>query len=389
MFVRGLSFVFAVVSIGAGMARAQTLPTTARLESVPLELIMPERYQVAENLVPIRRVTLVAPADGFVRSMESRLGASVKEGQEIAQLDRNEFTARVKMAAAEVREKEAELKANSSTSDVVRAQLEAAQARVELAQVALDRCTLRAPFTGRLVSLPVCAGQYVTKGTILAELADVTALKVLVPVDRRTVSSGAPLTVQIEGQDVAGKVQAILPLPAHFITLRELATPFAAAWVLVPNAKGELEPGLRVRPVTIPVAPIATVARRAVKREKGNVGDTGMVQVIRNEYVLNVPVRILGDTGPERTQITGLFRMSDALIVSASVPLLPGTLLRFGDASNRGVEGVAPDPSLGGTEAGLTHPGASLPPSSARTSRGAAAPTKPATPSSGSSSTPY
>ena len=32
-----------------------------------------------------------------------------------------------------------------------------------------------------------------------------------------------------------------------------------------------------------------------------------MVQVIRNEYVTNVPVHVLGDTGPERVQISGAF----------------------------------------------------------------------------------
>src|SRR5271156_4340507 len=108
MFARGLSIFFALVPIGAGMACGQTLPTSARIESVPLELTMPERYQVAEILEPIRRVTLVAPADGFIRSMESRLGALVRDSQEIAQLDRNEAAARLKMAAAEVKEKEAQ-----------------------------------------------------------------------------------------------------------------------------------------------------------------------------------------------------------------------------------------------------------------------------------------
>ena len=347
MLVKSLSHGFALPLLAAGIASGQTLPTAARIESVPLELTMPERYQVAEILEPIRRVTLIAPADGFIRSMESRLGAQVRESQEVAQLDRNEAAARLKMAAAEVTEKEAELKANTSAPHVKKAQLEAAQARAELAQLALDRCTLRAPFAGRLVAAPVCAGQYVVKGTIIAELADVTALKTLVPVDRRGVSSGAALTVQVEGQDVAGKVLAIMPLPEQFVALRELATPFAAAWVIVPNSRGELEPGLRVRTATIPTMPIATVPRRAVKRESASGADAGMVQVIRNEYVTNVPVRILGDTGPERTQITGLFRHADALIVSSSVPLLAGTLVRFGDgaAANHGIEGVAPNPS--------------------------------------------
>ena len=324
MLVKGLSHVFALPLLAAGIASGQTLPTAARIESVPLELTMPERYQVAEILEPIRRVTLIAPADGFIRSMESRLGAPVRESQEVAQLDRNEASARLKMATAEVTEKEAELKANTLAPHVVRAQLEAAQARSELAQLALDRCTLRAPFAGRLVSAPVCAGQYVVKGTVIAELADLTALKTLVPVDRRGVASGAALTVQVEGQDVAGKVLAIMPLPEHFVALRELATPFAAAWVTLPNSRGELEPGLRVRTATIPTMPVAAVPRRSVKRESATGDEAGMVQVIRNEYVTNVPVRILGDTGPERTQITGLFRNADALIVSSSVPLLAG-----------------------------------------------------------------
>ena len=73
MFVKGLSRGFApCCSSGSGIASGQTMPTVRRIESVPLELTMPERYQVAEILEPIRRVTLIAPADGFVRSMESR-----------------------------------------------------------------------------------------------------------------------------------------------------------------------------------------------------------------------------------------------------------------------------------------------------------------------------
>ena len=51
-----------------------------------------------------------------------------------------------------------------------------------------------------------------------------------------------------------------------------------------------------------------------------------MVQVIRDEYVTNVPVRVLGENGTERVQIAGALRASDSLIASTSVPLLAGTL---------------------------------------------------------------
>ncbi len=72
-----------------------------------------------------------------------------------------------------------------------------------------------------------------------------------------------------------------------------------------------------------------------------------MVQVIRDEYVTNIPVRVLGEPGVERVQITGALRTSDSLIASASVPLLAGTLVRFGDNGT---------PASSGADSGTTNP---------------------------------
>jgi multidrug efflux pump subunit AcrA (membrane-fusion protein) len=336
----------------SGAASAQTLPTAARIESVPLELTMPERYHVAEVLEPIRKVTLVAAGDGLIRSTEGRLGEVVRETQEIAQIDRTESAAKLKMATAELHEKQALLKSNKNSSDVYQAQVEAAEARVELAQIELDRCTLRAPFSGRLVAMNVCTGQYVLKGTAIAELADVSSLKVMQPLDRRSVNSNSAVTLQVEGRDVAAKVQAVLPLPESLRVLRELATPFGAATLIVPNSKGDLEPGLRVQGPNLPSHPIATVPKRAVKPEDSRGGENMMVQVIRDEYVTNVPVRVLGENGTERVQISGALRAADSLIASSSVPLLPGTLVRFGENGTGDANGATP--ATGGAEAGTT-----------------------------------
>jgi multidrug efflux pump subunit AcrA (membrane-fusion protein) len=351
MKVFGLSRGFGIGLIWAGLASGQTLPVSAKIEAVPLELTMPDRYQVAPILEPVRQVTLVAPRDGLVRSFSVQLGAAVREAQEVAQLDRTEAAARLKVAQAEVKEKQALVKRQTARDEVYEAQLEGALGRAELAQLELDRCTLHAPFSGRVMAIPVCAGQYVLRGTTILELADVTSLKALDPVDRRAVTNGSALKVQVEDQEVAGKVQAILPLPDSFLILRELATPFAAAWVVLPNPKGTLEPGLRLRSSSIPSRPIATVPKRALKQESNRGAEESIVQVLRNEYVTNVPVQILGDIGPDRVQISGAFRGADALIAGSSVPLLPGTLVRLGDARNaRGIEGTSPSPNFGGVE---------------------------------------
>ena len=294
MTVFGVSRGIGICLIWTGLASAQSVPVSAKIEAVPMELTMPERYQTATVLEPIRRVTLVAPMDGLVRSFSAQLGATVRESQEVAQLDRTEAALRLKVALAEVKEKQA-LVRHQGKDDVAQGQLEGAQARAELAQLELDRCTLHAPFAGRVMAIPVYSGQYVLKGTTLMEIADVSGLKALHPVDRRSVTTGSALTVQVEDQEVAGKVQAVLPLPDSFLMLRELATPFAAAWVVLPNVKGQLEPGLRLHSSTVPVRPIATVPKRAVKHESVRGAEQSIVQVLRNEYVTNVPVQVLGD----------------------------------------------------------------------------------------------
>ena len=263
------------------------------------------------------------------------------------------------MAQAEVREKQALLKAsaNSPNEPYYKAQLEAAEARLELAQLGLGRLTLSAPFAGRIIALPVSSGQYVLKGTVVAELADVTSLKSFVPVDRRTVSEGSEAKVFVEEQEQKAKIQSILPLPESYASLRDLAAPFASAWVVIANTKGDLAPGLRVRSATLPITPLATVPKDSIKTAEGAGASGGsIVQVLRNEYVTNVPVNVLGKVGAERFQVTGALRATDALIVSSSVALLPGTLVRFSGTAGSKIEGSTPNPAQQGAAAGITPP---------------------------------
>jgi biotin carboxyl carrier protein len=378
------SVAFFLCMICSEAAWSQTAASSARIDTTSLRLTMPDPYQVLAVLEPIRSLTIIAPADGVIRSVEARPGSPVRESQELAQFDREEASAKLLVAQAEVKEKQAALKVMGT--DVARAQLEAAEARVLLAKIELDRCTIRAPFPGRILNVFVCAGQFVVKGTPILELADTTSLRVVLPVDRRGIAVGSKLTVVVEEQEVACKVQAILPLPESFSVLRELATPFAAASVLIPNPKGELEPGLRARPSGVPTTAITAVPRRAIRPDELRGPSASMVQVIRNEYVTNVPVQVLGSLGNDRIQVSGLLRETDALIIGSSVPLAPGTLVRFAETSGpRGIEGTSPDPARSGIEAGITPPG--VRPAPATSGRTGAA-TRRTNPASGSSSTP-
>lgn len=342
---------------------AQVPPTSAKIDTQPIELTPAERYRIPATLEPVRKVTLVAPTDGVVRSQDAREGTDVRVHQEVAKLDTAEAFARLRIAQAEAKEQQvnvdqAKQSPVKSALIVAEARLEAAKARVELAQAQLERCSLKAPFAGRILRTHVSAGQFVSKGTVIAELADVSAMRALIPLARGSATLDGNLSVLVEGQTVMGKAQAFLPLPETFATLRELATPMTAAWVVLPGS-ATLEPGQRVLSLVLPDGPVAIVPARSVLVEEGKTG-SGTVQVLRNEYVTNVPVRILGGPSPDRLQICGALRRTDALIVSTSVPLLAGTFVRFNGATNApSTEATTPDPSLAGEPARVSQPGAS------------------------------
>lgn len=361
--IQALGITTGIVLAGA-TAWAQVAPRgpaaaapSVRVETAPLELIPPERFLVPVVLEPVRRVSLKATADGVVQALNARLGEPVRERQEIAQLERTEAAALLRIAQAEVKERQAGAAGVGTTTPagaVAQAQLEAAQARADLAQLALDRCTLRAPFNGILLSYPVSTGQYVERGTTLAEIADVSSFRALLPVDRTQIRAGGTLPVRVEGREVTAKVTAVVPLPERYEPLRRLARPWGAAWLSFDAPTGtSLEPGQRVVGAFLPESPVTTVSRRAIRSAGESVGT---LQIIRNEYVVDVPVTILGEVGPDRIQVSGAFREGDAAVVETSVPLAAGTLIRFGAGRSPTLEGVPPDPNAAGAVAEIAAP---------------------------------
>jgi multidrug efflux pump subunit AcrA (membrane-fusion protein) len=373
---RGLGIGLTITLGAAMLARTETLgqapATSAKVDAIPLDLVAPERYLIPSVLEPVRHVTLIAPTDGIVRTQAAQLGAMVREGSEVAQMDRAEASAHLKIAQAELKERQAELEIQKATTGTAlfsqaQSRLEAAQGRLDLAQLAFDRCSLRAPFSGKILDAFVSEGQFVTRGTILADLADVTSLKAIIAVGRAEAKLGAQVPMLVEGQAASAKVNAILPLPDSMATLRELACPLVATSVVLANASGEFEPGQRTRGLTLPDAPITQIPPSAIhgaegrakeKTKAASAADSPSVQVIRNEYVTTIKVRVLGPSGPDRLQVTGAFRPNDALIVHSSVPLIPGTLLRFTGGTADTIEATVPDPSHSGKAADLTPPSA-------------------------------
>ncbi len=178
------------------------------------------------------------------------------------------------------------------------------------------------------------------------------------PVDRRAVQTGSTLQFRVEGTPVEGTITALIPLPEKFDALRDLATPWAAAWIEVPHAAGQsLQPGQRVENEFLPSAPIVTVTDRALQGGSAR----PVVQVIRNEHVASVPVRVLGALGTGRTQVSGEFRPGDVAVVESSVPLAVGAFIRFGTTPGAAIETSPPDPDAVGNVANIATPTTTTP----------------------------
>ncbi len=121
--------------------------------------------------------------------------------------------------------------------------LQAARARVSLAQKAFADTAVRAPFNGVIAQRLVSVGDYVTKGMKVAVVVRVNPLRALLTVPEQSVSSiavGQPIMFEVDayaGRTVQGTVKYVAPaLQADQRSLTVEA--------IVPNVNGELKPGL-------------------------------------------------------------------------------------------------------------------------------------------------
>ena len=84
-----------------------------------------------------------------------------------------------------------------------RSRLDAAGAGLELAQANLDRCTVRAPFNGRIKAASIEEGQFVSPGQSVLTLADDSTLEIHVALDSRDARRWLPFEQGAGKSDLA------------------------------------------------------------------------------------------------------------------------------------------------------------------------------------------
>jgi len=295
-----------------------------------LKLTDPRSYRVSMHLDAQKTVELIAPVDAYVRAVAAKPGQKLKVQGEVVRLDDTRAAlvlkrAKANLAAAQIEKKLAQAKNDTDLTALADARLEAAQADLDLAQFESERMVIRGPFNGEIQRVDVVEGQFVRAGEKLATLIDPSRLVVEVPVERGAAAVGSSVDIKVEETPVKARVESVTALADRFDPLRELTVSPASALVSVENTQGKLFAGQTVYSDLIPLAPVALVPSSSISNaEEGN----RKVQVLRENVIRNLRVKILAKVGNDSVFVSGRFNDGDEVIVSTTRELADGTPLR-------------------------------------------------------------
>lgn len=186
--------IFAAMVLSAVCAACGKAPEPARPEPapVPVELwtaapsTVEQRIESVATLKAFESVSVTARVSGKVSAVHFEDGDSVSAGKLLVELDAAETEARVQEVQAALQEASLELErlgtlgaaiSTRAAIDIAQANVAAEKARLAQARAVLEDHRLRAPFAGTLGFRQVSVGALITPGTVVAELDDISRLK--------------------------------------------------------------------------------------------------------------------------------------------------------------------------------------------------------------------
>lgn len=207
-----------------------------------------------------RRTIITAQVTGRVAAIPVRENQTVASGAPLLQINPAEYQLAVNEAEAQLRTAQASYEEltllNEEIADAqtredrarfarARSGLDGAQVALQRAQLDLARTRVTAPFAGRVASLLVVPGQWVTAGTELMTVLDLDPIRVEVQVLEGEVGllaagrSAAVTFAAFPGETFTGRIETINPLVESGRTAR--------VTVVVPNPGGRILPGMYAR----------------------------------------------------------------------------------------------------------------------------------------------
>ncbi|PLX81157.1 MAG: efflux transporter periplasmic adaptor subunit [Desulfuromonas sp.] len=178
------------------------------------------------QLVAPQSVTLSSELSGRIAELPLRPGDAFKKGAQLLAFDCRLHQARWDKAAAERKQASATHEVNiqldrlGSVStlelDVSSARLAVAQAELDIMTTLLDRCTINAPFSGRIAEVHVKQHQYIGEGEKVLDILNDRQLEIemiLPSLWLQWLKPGQPFPFRVDetGRDYQARVSRIAP----------------------------------------------------------------------------------------------------------------------------------------------------------------------------------
>lgn len=221
----------ATVAQAQALAAEQAAPEPV---SVPPQAAAPAATSTASPLMnpdvvrvlisPDQETTLVAPMSGRITDLTMTLGSRFEKDAVLTEFDCGENAARSKIAKAELRgarenyNAKSRLRALKAAGDVevnlAAAAVDKSAGEVELTNVLMAQCVVKAPFEGRVARIYVKQFQGVNAGAPLADIISDGPLKVRLNAPSKWLSElkvGMPFKVVVDetGQTYPANVSAV------------------------------------------------------------------------------------------------------------------------------------------------------------------------------------
>lgn len=331
----------------------------------PLHTVIVDRGPVSQRVVahgaiqPVQKVTVGSQVSGIVEEILVDFNSPVERGQVIARLDASTFAAAVSSAAAELEAAEAgldlarmqwdriqRLRENNlvapSEVDQARANVQQAEALLSVrrhaldrARQELDRCTIRSPTDGMVISRNVDVGQTVAaslSAPILFEIAaDLRLMQIHANVSEADIGGireGQKVRFRVDAhrdREFEGEVVQVRNAPivednvVHYETIIAvenealLLKPGMTAEVAIITA--EVEDAMRARNTALRARlPDALLPPEPASSDGAN----GRVFVLRNGTIAAVPVQS-GLSDGVHTELRAGVQVGDTLVVGLSL----------------------------------------------------------------------
>ena len=352
LFVGALGFVkFKQIQTAIAQGAAYQPPPEAVTTIIAAQEQWPSTINAIGTLAAVRGVTVSADLPGIVDQILFESGDWVREGQTLAILDTRQEQAQ--MGAAEAQRVLARLNFNrmqelldqrvisKAEYDSATAQSRETEARVGEIRAAIERKTIRAPFSGMLGIRQVNKGQYLAGGDPLVTLQSLNPIYVNVGVPQQVIGQvrvGRAIRITTENLGTLafdGRVTAI-------DSVVDEKTRNIQVQATLANPDGKLRPGMFVQTEMILGANQAVVALPASAISYAPYGDSVFVvsdmtddkgrtyRGVRQQIVKVGPARgdqiavLSGIKAGEEVVTSGLFKLRNGAAVQVNNKVKPG-----------------------------------------------------------------